>query len=693
MQKRILKHPILTVPDKPEMVSFTCNGKSYQGIKGEPVATALIANGIYVLSRHPKNHAARGIYCANGQCSHCTLIINGKPQKSCVTPLEENMSVQLLDGLPEIPYDDTVYHGTSQKEYNCDVLVVGGGPSGLTGALECAEMGYSVLIAEDKDRLGGKLLLQTHKFFGSVEDCYAGTRGIDIARILSEKVRNHPNIKILLNSPIVAIYEDGYAGVFADNKYYGRIAFRGLMISAGARERSLVFPGNDLPGVYGAGAFQTLVNRDLVLSSKRIFIVGSGNVGLIAAYHALQAGIEVAGICDILPEVTGYKVHADKIRRMGVPVWLNHTILSAEGKDILENITIAQVDESFRPLLDTAKTFQVDTLLIAAGLTPIDEYYDVAKRYGFPVVKAGDAGEIAEASSAMFGGRLAARELSRRMGKEMPVREEWYHKAELLKSKPGRTWEIPAIQLKETFQPVIRCSQEIPCNPCVASCPVNAIRLKRRRNDLMDIPEYIGGCTGCGKCVSICPGLAIVLARKKNEKQAEVVLPFEFIPEFSTGSQIPLRDAEGHDIGEGEVLRIRYDKKTKTHLIHVIVPLEKATSVAGIRVQNPEVTRYRPNPTPEYFPDHALVCQCEQVTAGEIVQFIRKHHVRDMNHLKVLRAGMGACGGKNCTVHYPALFKKAGVDLKDVVPVKYRPLSVEIPLKSIVNEEDPHEKL
>lgn len=125
----------------------------------------------------------------------------------------------------------------------------------------------------------------------------------------------------------------------------------------------------------------------------------------------------------------------------------------------------------------------------------------------------------------------------------------------------------------------------------------------------------------------------------------------------------------------------------------MIVPLEKATSVAGIRVQNPEVTRYRPNPTPEYFPDHALVCQCEQVTAGEIVQFIRKHHVRDMNHLKVLRAGMGACGGKNCTVHYPALFKKAGVDLKDVVPVKYRPLSVEIPLKSIVNEEDPHEKL
>ncbi|KUK91744.1 MAG: soxA1 [Marinimicrobia bacterium 46_43] len=693
MQYRIRKHPILPIPEKAEMVSFTCNGKSFQGVKGEPVATALIANGFHVLSRHPKDHAAKGIYCANGQCSHCTVIINGKPQKSCVTPLEENMSVRLLDDLPEIPYDTLAYHGTSQKEYTCDVLIVGGGPSGLTGALECAEMGYSVLIAEDKDCLGGKLLLQTHKFFGSVDDCYAGTRGIDIARILQEKVRNHPNIKILLNSPVVAIYEDGYAGVFTDNRYYGRIAFRGLMISAGARERSLIFPGNDLPGVYGAGAFQTLVNRDLVLASKRIFIVGSGNVGLIAAYHALQAGIEVAGICDILPQVTGYKVHADKIRRMGVPIWLNHTILSAEGKDVLDKITIARVDETFRPLLKTGKTFQVDTLLIAAGLTPIDEYYNVAERYGFPVVKAGDAGEIAEASSAMFGGRLAARELSRRMGKELPVRDEWYRKAELLKSKPGKVWDVPNIQLKETFQPVIHCSQEIPCNPCVTSCPVNAIRLNPRRHDLMDIPEYIGGCTGCGKCVSICPGLAIVLARKKNEKQAEVILPFEFVPDFSEGSHIPLSDAAGRDACEGEVQRIRYDKKTKTHLIHVIIPPDKALSVAGIRVQNPEMTKYLPNPTPEYFPRNALVCQCERVTADELIQFIRIHQVRDMNHLKVLRVGMGACGGKNCTVHFPTLFKQAGVDPPDVVPVKYRPLSVEIPLKSIVNEEDPHEKL
>lgn len=688
MTHRITEHPVINIPENRDKVSFTCNGLDYSGYKGEPVASALIANGIKILSRHPRDHAAKGIYCANGQCSHCTVLINGKPQKSCMISLEDNMKIQLLDKLPDLPDEDDVYHGESQYEFACDVLVIGAGPSGLTGALESADLGFSVIIAEDKDQLGGKLLLQTHKFFGSVEDCYAGTRGIDIAGILSHKVFHHENIRVLLNSPVVAVYKDRFAGVFIDNKRYGRISFQGLFISAGAREKSLIFPGNDLPGVYGAGAFQTLVNRDLVKSSDRIFVVGSGNVGLIAAYHALQAGIEVAGICDLLPQVSGYKVHADKIKRLGVPVFLKHSILSAEGQDILEKVIIAEVDDENRPVLHTAKSFNVDTLLVAAGLIPIDEYYEMAKSYCFPVVKAGDAGEIAEASSAMFGGRVAAGELARKLGKTIPFQKEFTQKAELLKSKPGKVFPDQTIKLTDSFQPLIRCAQEIPCNPCVSSCPVNAIRLKPVRNDLMDIPEYTEGCTGCGQCVSICPGLAIILARKSGENEAEIILPFELIPCFNLGDTIPLTDKDGNDVCKGKVIRIRKDKKTKTRLIHVLAPDKFALDIAGIRVQDPTVSSFISDPAPEYFPDDALVCQCERVTAGELIQFIREHQIRDMNQLKILRAGMGACGGKNCTSHYPVLFKKAGIDINDVTPGRYRPLSVEVPLKSIVNEED-----
>ena len=104
-----------------------------------------------------------------------------------------------------------------------------------------------------------------------------------------------------------------------------------LLVAAGAREKSLAFKGNTLPGVYGAGAFQTLVNRDLVRAAERLFIVGGGNVGLIAGYHALQAGIQVVGLVEALPECGGYKVHKDKLHRMGVPIYTSHTILSANG--------------------------------------------------------------------------------------------------------------------------------------------------------------------------------------------------------------------------------------------------------------------------------------------------------------------------------------------------------------------------
>ncbi len=238
------------------------------------------------------------------------------------------MNIETLVHFPKLPADDEWRPSHLPEELSCQVLIVGGGPSGITAALELAALGISVILVDDKDRLGGKLVLQTHKFFGSMADCYAGTRGIEIGRILEAEARALDKITILTNATVAAIYSDRKAGVYQNQEKYTHISFEALIVSTGARERSLVFPGNDLPGVFGAGAFQTLVNRDLVKSSDRVLIVGCGNVGLIGAYHALQAGISVVGLIDIAPpKVTGYKVHADKIKRMGVPIYLNHTIL------------------------------------------------------------------------------------------------------------------------------------------------------------------------------------------------------------------------------------------------------------------------------------------------------------------------------------------------------------------------------
>ncbi|MCF7833555.1 MAG: FAD-dependent oxidoreductase [Candidatus Marinimicrobia bacterium] len=684
--RELTQHPVLNVTEK-KHVTFYYNGEKLQGIEGDPVSSALIANGIQIFSIHHKNEAAQGIFCANGQCSHCTVLINGFPMKSCITPLEKNMDVRTLKGLPKLPVNDQPLGRTQEKHLDCDVLVVGGGPSGLTAALELADKGFRVIIADDKSHLGGKLLLQTHKFFGSKVDCYAGTRGHEIGVILEEKVNAHDKITVMTDTMVAGIYKDKKAGLYVNNKNYRIVAFKGLIVSAGARERSLVFPGNHLPGIYGAGAFQTLVNRDLVRSSDEIFIVGSGNVGLIAAYHALQAGITVKGICDILPEPGGYKVHADKIRRMGVPIYLDHTILHAEGKDQIEKVTIAEVDDKWRPILETAKSFDVDTLLVAVGLASIDGFYNMAKDFGFPVVKAGDADEIAEASSAMFGGRIAGLTMAKEQGKNIEIDDEFYKKAEILKSHPGKVFPKKIRPITDRFQPVIHCIQEIPCNPCETICPVGAISLQARQNNIMDIPEYTGNCTGCMKCVAICPGLAITLAKRTGEKSAEVVLPYEFLVDFEVGDRLPLTDMEGNYLEDGIVKRIRFDKKTLTTLLTMETGLKNAQEIAGVCVQEASKIRPLAKTSYSYLPDEAIVCRCEMVSVKEVKDYIREHAVKDINQLKNIRVGMGSCGGKNCSLVLPRIFRELGIPFEEVTPSTERPLTVEIPMHELINED------
>jgi len=685
---RITEHPVVDVPGQRTETRFTFDGSPMTGYEGEALSSALFANGIKKFSEHPKGGAPQGIFCANGQCSQCAVVVDGIVRKSCITALKAGMDVRTVRGLPVLAADDSPVGKTSVEVLTTEVLVIGGGPSGLAAAAELAERGFDVILADDKADLGGKLVLQTHKFFGSEEDCYAGTRGYDIAVLLEKKVRSYPNVRVLANSPVVGIYKDRKAGVYRDYRSYVLVDFKALIVAAGARERSIAFPGNDLPGVYGAGAFQTLVNRDLVKAANKVFVIGSGNVGLIGSYHALQAGIAVAGICEILPKINGYKVHADKIIRMGVPVYLNTTVVSAEGDGKVERVTIAQVDKEWRPLLETARTFAVDTVLVAAGLSPCDEFYRQAVAFGFTAVKAGDAEEIAEASSAMFGGKIAALALAKVMGRDVSIDQAWLDKREVLKSRPGDVIPRDPVVPGAKWKPVFFCTEEIPCNPCATVCPTHSIKLKPRKGNLLDLPYFHGDdCKGCNACVAACPGLAMSLVRRIDDHWSEVALPFEFRADhLEKGDALPVLDQDGQFLEQAELIKKFYNKRYRTWVLTMRVSADNAPRAIGIRVQPDEATQALPIPRFEYLPNEAIVCRCERVTVGEIVAFIKDNEVRDVNQLKTIRVGMGACGSKTCSALLPQLFRKAGVDPASTTAGTLRPLMLEVPMGDLVNE-------
>ena len=681
MSYRIDKHPILPI-SKLKEVNFTWDGKQMKGFEGLVISSVLFMNGEKVFGRHPRDNSPQGMFCANGQCAQCTVLVDDKPVKACMTPLEEGMRIRSCHGLPDLPSDDSPVEFKESSLIETDILVIGTGPAGLAATKVLGEKGLNVILIDDKDRLGGKLVLQTHKFFGSTADVYAGKRGIEIAEILGKAVESISNVDIWLSSIAIAVFSDKIVGILKGKEYI-LVKPKRLLIATGAREKMLVFPGDTLPGVYGAGAFQTLVNRDLVRSSERIFIVGGGNVGLIAGYHALQAGMNVVGLIEALPKCGGYKVHEDKLRRLGVPIYTSHTILSANGKDKVESITICQLDSAWKPIPGTEKSFLCDTILIAVGLDPVNEFYLKAKEFVMDVWVAGDAQEIAEASAAIYTGQIEAVKilLSLEIETEYKI-EELEAKANIMKTHPPEPKKRNVPPQEEGIFPIFHCDQEIPCNPCTTICPQHQIETD---DDLITNLPYFKGdkpCTGCGRCVAICPGLAVTLVDYRKDKENPIVtIPYEMDKEGVLPGDSVTVMSNASQLGEFVIDKVRTLKRfPRTQLISIKLPSEIAKSAIGIKMQSDEISQpleiFHKSP----LPDDAIVCRCERVTAGEIRKHI-KQNITDINQLKALtRVQMGACGGKTCTPLINRIYQEEGVSYDQINQGTKRPLFVEVPL-------------
>lgn len=307
-----------------------------------------------------------------------------------------------------------------------DVAVIGGGPAGMSAALAAAETGVRVTLMDRWGELGGQLIKQTHRFFGSKEE-RAGTRGIEIVDILRKQIAENPRIEVMTRTDVLGVYSDRVISYEQGDKY-GRMTAEKIIISTGAAEKMLQFENNDLPGVYGAGAVQTLMNVYGIQPGQKVLMVGAGNIGLIVTYQLLQAGVNVVAIVEAAPNIGGYKVHASKVRRMGVPIYTKTTVKSALGDTHVTGAVLADMDDKFQIIPGTEREVEVDTICLSVGLAPLSELITQtgAKMYYIPqlggfvparnenlettapgVYVAGDVSCIEEATAAMIEGSIA----------------------------------------------------------------------------------------------------------------------------------------------------------------------------------------------------------------------------------------------------------------------------------------------
>lgn len=523
-----------------------------------------------------------------------------------------------------------------------DLIIVGAGPSGLSAAIEAAKRGMKTIIFDENERPGGQLFKQIHKFFGSKEH-KAKIRGFVIGEQLLKEA-DEAGVEVKLNATVIGLYQDKEVVVKIGEEI---CHYKGdsIIIATGAAENMVTFPGWTLPGVIGAGAAQTMMNLHGVKPGQKILMLGSGNVGLVVSFQLLQCGCDVVALVDAAPRVGGYGVHAAKVARTGVPFYLSHTIVKAEGEDKVTGVTIAEVDSSFKFIPGTEKHFDVDTICLAVGLSPMSQLLKMAgcemednpKRGGqVPICDengrtsipgifvAGDVSGIEEASSAMIEGRMAGitaaeylgymdkEELDKGMeeldhalnglrqgmfapknrGKKITETEEGIPVSDNLLTKgyvaDDEIERFPGVTHAKGIHPVIECTQNIPCNPCQDACPKKCISIGENITSLPTVP-HAEDCINCGMCVASCSGQAIFLVDEDcGDGTATVTLPYEFLPLPEPGTKGVGLGRSGQPVCQAEVVSVKSLKAfDKTNLLTMRVPKEYAMKARFLRQNKP----------------------------------------------------------------------------------------------------------
>jgi len=259
--------------------------------------------------------------------------------------------------------------------HDVDVLVIGAGPAGLAAASSAKENGAkNVMILDRNSWLGGILPQCIHDGFG-VEETGNSMTGPEYVNMYIKTVEKQ-NIPVM-NETMVLGFDKKRIITAVNKKGLHKIKAKSIILAMGCREKTrwnVMIPGNRPSGIYTAGVAQAFINLYNIMPGKNIIVIGSGDVGLIMARRLKFEGANVLGVVEILPYASGLPRNVVQcLDDYDIPLFLNHTVTYIEGKERLESVTIAQVDEKRNIIPGSEKKIKCDTLLLSLGLIPENE--------------------------------------------------------------------------------------------------------------------------------------------------------------------------------------------------------------------------------------------------------------------------------------------------------------------------------